>query len=469
MTRSGSYLLCASLALLTPCISFAADDDYAESVGNFVQRQSESKKGCIVVGLVQNGRSQVFAAGKLDDGTDRKADGNTVFRIGSVTKTFTALLLEDMVERGLMKLEDPVANYLPKHVKVPSHGGRKITLLDLATQSSGLPFDPDNMSGKDVKEQFETYTVEKMYAFLSRYKLARDPGKAFGYSNVGMALLGHVISLKEGASFEALLVDRICRPLQMDSTRITLTPELRARLAMAHDKSGKPMAPWTMQVYAPAGSVLSTANDLLKYVAAQAGPAATPLAKLMERTHVIHFEDEVQQFGHTAMPWVDRYALQPPEMALLGHAGGNGGYHAFVGFDMKQRRGVVVLTTFDDISPEAVGYTILQLRPLNGQSAKQFAREQVGVGIALELDRKSRALRITKVIPDSPAAEAGVRSGMVIKKVGDVSVEGKSLTESLALLRGNAGTKVRLELLDAGGGSKIVEVARRRFAVRPAT
>jgi CubicO group peptidase (beta-lactamase class C family) len=386
-----------------------------------------------------------------------------------VSKTFTTLLLQDMVERGVTKLEDPVAKYLPKTVTMPTRSGREITLLDLATQTSGLPWDPDNMSGKDTKEQFETYTFEKMYAFLSSYKLPRDPGKTFGYSNVGMALLGHAIALKDGADFETLLVDRIGRRLHMDSTCITLTPELRPRLAMAHDKTGKSTIPWKMEVYAPAGAILSSANDLLKYVGAQAGLTTAPLTKLMERTHVIRFEDVGGGFGHTAMPWIDRDAFQPPGMDLLGHAGGNGGYHAFVGFDMKQRRGVVVLTTFNDISAEAIGWTLLQRLPLNQESAKQFARYQVGIGVALDLDQKLRALRITKVYPDSPAAQAGLKSGMVIKKVGAVSVEGKSLAESTDLLRGNGGTKVELQLVDGNGKTTLIEVARKRFLMRPTT
>ena len=77
-----------------------------------------------------------------------------------------------------------------------------------------------------------------MYAFLSGYKLTRDPGAKYEYSNVGMGLLGHVIALKAGTNYESLVVDRICRPLKMDSTRITLTPELKARFATGHNQLG---------------------------------------------------------------------------------------------------------------------------------------------------------------------------------------------------------------------------------------
>ena len=77
--------------------------------------------------------SRACGAGRLDNGTDHEANGDTVFEIGSITKTFTTLLLQDMVERGEMKLDDPVSKYLPASVKMPVRNGREITLLDLAT------------------------------------------------------------------------------------------------------------------------------------------------------------------------------------------------------------------------------------------------------------------------------------------------------------------------------------------------
>src|SRR5437667_9762649 len=243
----------------------------------------------MVIGLADQRGNRVFGAGKLDNGTDRDVDGDTVFFIGSVSKTFTALLVQDAVERGEMKLVHPVAKYLPTSIKIPAHGGKEITLLDLATHAAGFPADPDNMTGATVKEQHATYAVEKMYAFLSGYTLSRDPGTEFEYSNVGMALLGHVIALKAGTNFESLVVNRICRPLHMDSTCIALAPELKARLAMGHDDSGKPSPPWKLQAYSPAGGIHSTVNNLLKYVSAHVRLAPSSLTPAMEKPHMIRF------------------------------------------------------------------------------------------------------------------------------------------------------------------------------------
>ena len=267
-TRTTQFVRYLALLFAAPFLAAAQNgftDAEADGIKAFLHDNFRQTNACMVIGLADQRGNRIFSAGKLDNGTDREVNGDTVFFIGSVSKTFTALLLQEAVKRGEMKLDDPVAKYLPASTKMPTHGGKEITLLDLATHAAGLPADPDNMTGATVKEQYETYTVEKIYAFLSGYTLSRDPGTEFEYSNVGMALLGHVIALKAGTNFESLVVNRICRPLHMDSTCIALTPELKARLAMGHDDSGKPSPPWKLQAYSPAGDVHSTANDLLKY------------------------------------------------------------------------------------------------------------------------------------------------------------------------------------------------------------
>ena len=84
-------------------------------------------------------------------------DADTVFEIGSITKVFTSLILADMAVRGEVKLDDPVAKFLPPTVKVPERDGRKITLLDLSNQVSGLPRMPDNFKPADMGDPYVDY------------------------------------------------------------------------------------------------------------------------------------------------------------------------------------------------------------------------------------------------------------------------------------------------------------------------
>ncbi len=121
----------------------------------------------IVIGIVDEKGPRIIRYGKLSRDSDRTVDGDTVFEIGSATKVFTGLLMADAVERGEMKLDDPISKYLPSSVKIPTRNGRQITLLDLATHTSGLPRLPDNLAPKDWNNPYADYTVEQMYAFLS--------------------------------------------------------------------------------------------------------------------------------------------------------------------------------------------------------------------------------------------------------------------------------------------------------------
>jgi len=470
--RFVSFIMLLLAAQFLAAAQNSFTDSEADGLKAFLRDNFRQTNACMVIGLADEHGSRIFSAGRLDNGSDRDVNGDTVFFIGSVSKTFTTLLLQDMIERGEMKLDDPVAKYLPKSAKMPTHAGKEITLLHLATHTAGFPGNPDNMIGANDKERYETYTVEKMYAFLSNYTLGRDPGTEFEYSNVGMALLGQVIALKAGTNFESLIVNRICRPLRMDSTCITLTTDMKARLAMGHDDSGKPSPPWRLQAYSPAGDIHSTANDLLKYASANARLSPCSLTPLMEKTQVIRFNDSHglpglgpgSLFGHTAMDWVDRGAYQSPGMELLGHAGGAGSYHAWVGFDKKQRRGVVVLSTANDLSVEAIGWTLLQRLPLTRESGTQFVREIVGIGTALASDPNTGLVRITKVIPKSPAAQAGVSAGSFVQRINGIKVEGKSLTECLGIMGGPAGAKVRLELVNPERKeTNTVELVRQKF------
>ena len=130
-----------------------------------------------------------------------------------MTKVFTSLLLMDMTRHGEIALTDPVSKYLPASVKVPERNNRKITLADLSTQSSGLPRMPTNFAPKDQMNPYADYSVQQMYDFLSGYQLTRDIGSQYEYSNLGVGLLGHVLSLRAGTSYEALVRSRICDPL----------------------------------------------------------------------------------------------------------------------------------------------------------------------------------------------------------------------------------------------------------------
>ena len=465
------FALLALLSLQTP-LALTAEDHFSdartEAIKAFLLESFGNKETDMVIGLLGERGSWIISAGKLDNGTNQEVNGDTLFEIGSVTKTFTALLALEMARRGELKLEDPVARYLPASVKVPVCNGKPITILNLAAQDSGLPFNADNLSGKDWKERFDSYSVEQLYSFLSGHTLKSEPGATFQYSNLGMTLLGHVMELRSGASFESLVVNRICRPLGMNSTRVTLTPEMASRMATGHDEDGKRAPAFDLKVMAGAGALRSTANDLLKYVSAHLGLTPSDLTPLMKEMQAVRHRDS-PEFGKTAMPWWYGDGIHNPAGSeLLGHGGGTGGASAFIGLDLEQRRGVVVLA--DQVAalarPYWIGWRLLQGAPLKGVDIATIEpiREYTGSGMALASDKESGALRITKVYANTPASEAGLSAGLVIQKINDVTTSGKDLGQCMDLIRGPAGKRVRLELIDPEGDQvRTVELTLRKF------
>ena len=309
----------------------------------------------IVVGLLDaSGARRIVAVG---------VDSARVFEIGSITKVFTTSVLADMVERGEVKLDDPVAKFLPRSVHVPARGDRQITLLDLATQSSGLPRMPANFTPRDSMNPYSDYSVQQMYDFLAGYQLTRDIGAEYEYSNLGMGLLGHALALKAGMGYEELVRRRILTPLGMTQTGITLTPAMRAKLAPGHNGEGNVVPNWDLTTLAGAGALRSTVSDMLTFASANVDSMATPLSRAFR-----HAQTERHGTNNPAMKvGLGWHILAVPAGNIVWHNGGTGGYRSFIGVDPARRLGVVVLSNLD-ASVDDIGFHLLDasypLRPI---------------------------------------------------------------------------------------------------------
>lgn len=303
----------------------------------------------IVVGVIDADGTRIVSAGELLPQQSKVSANEAVFEIGSVSKVFTSLLLADMVKRGEVALNDPASKYLPKSVKLPTRDGKEITLEDLATHTSALPRLPDNLTPKDGLNPYADYTVEQMYAFLPNVKLLRKIGEKYEYSNLGVGLLGHILALRAGQDYETLVKKRICEPLGMTSTMITLTPDAQRRLAHGHNAQLSQTKNWDLPTLAGAGAIRSTVDDMLKFVKANMGQTKSPLSDAMELQQKTYRE---KVFANTdlGLGWhkVDKF-----DCRFTFHNGETGGYHSFIGFDKEHGVGVVVLTNtaanIDDI------------------------------------------------------------------------------------------------------------------------
>lgn len=346
--------------------SFPPDAEIRKILADRIDTQRQGVG--IVVGVIDPKGRRVVSYGALAKDDKRRLNGDTLFEIGSATKVFTSLLLADAVQRGEVALTDPVSKFLPSGVTMPQRGETKITLQDLATHTSGLPRLPSNFAPKDVMNPYADYTLEQLYSFLASATLTRDIGTHYEYSNLGAGLLGHVLALRTGMSYEALVTKRILAPLKMKSTTITLSDALRKRLATGHDAALTPAKNWDFPTLAGAGALRSTTNDLLAFLAAELGLGKkSPLAPAITAQHAVRRRPTGNKGLDIALGW--HILTTPGGREIVWHNGGTGGYRSFIGFDPKKKTGVVVLSNvftpagIDDIGRHLLDASLPLLEP----------------------------------------------------------------------------------------------------------
>jgi len=357
----------------TPSVRTLPSD--AETLAIIKQRVDEKRSAGIVVGLLDaSGAARIVAYG--DPGPGRPPlDGDSVFEIGSISKVFTATTLAAMVLEGKVSLDDPVQKFLPASVKIPARNGKVITLGNLSSQNSGLPRMPANFAPKDPANPYADYTVDQMYGFLSGYQLPRDPGEQFEYSNLGVGLLGHTLSLVANTSYERLEQDRIWTPLGMSHTAIVLTPWMKEHLALGHDGKGNLAANWDIPTFAGAGAIRSTMKDMLLFAAANVHADRGPLGPAMALA-----QKERASAGPSTgigLNWIIRHSS--PE-AIVWHNGGTGGYRTFLGLVPSQKVAVVVLTNSGGAGADDIGFHLLDpTSPLTPKAPTPTERQAVDV------------------------------------------------------------------------------------------
>jgi CubicO group peptidase (beta-lactamase class C family) len=288
----------------------------------------------VAVGVIDRDGRAVYGFGK------HPPDGKTIFEIGSITKVFTATLLADAVERGEVQLETRLTESLPADVKLTSKDAAQITLLQLATHTSGLERLPPNLNYADPFNPYVDYDAKLLHEALSAATPLHKPGEKYDYSNFAMGTLGYVLARKSGKTYEQLLTDRICTPLKMGDTRITLDHRLRARLAQGHDIAGFPMKNWDFDALAGAGAIRSTAADMLTFLAANMEldpPADAKLRAAMKLCHERRTKTD-EKGADIALGW-----HIGTRTGTRWHDGGTGGYSSFAGFIPDKTAGVVVL------------------------------------------------------------------------------------------------------------------------------
>ena len=354
IVRPCVLVLCS---ILLPVSAFAqsveSGETIAEKMEGLVAPAFEADYAVgISAGIVRGGRTTSFGFGTTERNGGRQADGDTLYRIGSLTETFTALLLADAVSRNSIDLDELVERRLPATAQVPRFGSRGIGFRDLATHRSGLPAaDP-----KYDRSRGEEYTVGRLYEWLAGCRLAFVPGERYEYGSMDMGIMGLALAQTAGKSWEELCGERICRPLGMKDTSTVLTEEQKNRLAQGYRPELTPVPSERFGAMEPAGGLYSSVNDLLRIMNACMGGGAPsflekPLAMTLERQRSTGRQLDGMDVN-TGLGWL---LLSAPTGDVAFQTGKARGFRSFMMFDRKTGIGVVVLGNVDGSIIEAIG------------------------------------------------------------------------------------------------------------------
>ncbi len=284
----------------------------------------------LAIGVSKHGVRRVFTYGA--------AKPDSIFEIGSVTKIFTALVLARMVERGKVKLDEPVRQLLPPGT-VQKPTGTEITLLDLATQHSGLPRMPSNFHPADKDNPYADYHPDDLYEFIAKHGVRKPADASFLYSNLGVGLLGQALANRARMTYADLVKTEVTEPLGLRDTVVALSPEQRSRFIQGYDGDGHPVHALVLDALAGAGALHSTVSDMLTYLEANLHPDSKGnlLAAALVQSHELRAD--ISPGLRIALIW-----MYGTDTGTYGHDGATAGYTADAFFNPKDDYAAVVLS-----------------------------------------------------------------------------------------------------------------------------
>ena len=306
----------------------ALDAEFAPVVKDGLLKQST---GCgVAIGIIDHGQRRVFTYGA--------AHADSIFEIGSVTKTLTGLALAQLAAQGKVRLDEPVRPLLfPNNLAAGSVSG-EITLLDLVTHRSGLPSVPGNLVPTDPGNPFADYNPVALREFFASRGTQRPEDAKYSYSSFGIALLGFALAQREGVTYSQLIKTEITGPLRMNDTMFALSPEDGRRVVQGHSANLDPVEAGLGEggIFAGAVGAKSTVGDLLIYLDANLHPdhysagadPASPAATLPDAIAVDHqLRGNVTPDTQVAFSW-----LYDSKSGRFEHGGAMPGFTAQVEF-----------------------------------------------------------------------------------------------------------------------------------------
>ncbi|MCA9683161.1 MAG: beta-lactamase family protein, partial [Myxococcales bacterium] len=326
----------------------------------------------IAIGVVIDGElAHARGFGYADIERGLAVDADTVFRIGSITKTFTATAMLQLRDAGVVDLDAPVATVVPafEGLRYPFAEARAIRFADLLTHSSGLP----RLGRVTYWEPDAPPTAAELRASLEAIALVRAPGSDYEYSNLGFALLGLALAELTGVPAREQINRRILTPLGMEATVWDADAVPAAHRALAYERGDQrealPRPLWAMGVNESAGGLFSSVNDLARYAAWQLDawpPRNDPDDPVLSRAsrreaQTIRFAYGGDEFGARGVGWAWHMRMACGIGRRVEHGGGTDGFAAELVLLPDHGVAVIVLSNIDDAKPKDYGDGIVTM------------------------------------------------------------------------------------------------------------
>ena len=342
-----------------------AIDDLCEQIGNDADAHlSDLNESTVVVGLTLQGERRIISRRSPGAELVQLPEGNSVFEIGSVSKTFLGTLLAVFEDEGLLSLDDPISLYLPGDVTLAPEIGR-LTIRQLATHSSGLPsigkihqgFQDEELRGATappfgITTHYLRYRKEHLYRDLETFELAYPTGEGWTYSVMGIGTVGHILELLSGRSYEDLLIEKVCDPLGLPDTGYTMSVDQQIRIVRAYFSDGQPCPNWYHDVMMCQGGLRSTMDDMLAFAEANLG--VSPLDRAIRRARETHFTlpEGAYAPADAAKSWtgpiIQGLAWRKTEGGASWHPGTTPFYQTGLAVDDERQLGLVLLSSSHD-------------------------------------------------------------------------------------------------------------------------
>lgn len=311
----------------------------AQSVEELAKQRVEFQETPgIAVAWLEDGKVSFYSYGVLNLTSREPVTSKTLFEIGSITKTFTCSALAYLVQKKEIDLNEKAQAYLPSTISLPEKNGKAIRIIDLATAHSGLSRMPGNFTPANVSNPYIDYTDKELAVYLNNCELNTEPGAHYEYSNLGMGLLGYILTQKKNTTYSKLIKETILSQLQMKETFIS--GETKSKLIATGYMDKAPVAAWTwsnQSVLTGAGGIISNAEDMINFLKAQLATSDPVLNAAFQDAH-----KERSDAGSPDMQIGLGWHIKNHK--YVWHNGGTGGFRSFAGFDPEKKRAIVLLT-----------------------------------------------------------------------------------------------------------------------------